>query len=71
LSALNLAGTAGFAIPVHAAGAGVGIAVQIVTTIAMELKGRSQSVKPRVVRWCAIPLANSLNQVERVPKKAQ
>lgn len=45
MAALNLAGSAGFAIPVHAAGAGVGIAVQIVTAIAMELKGRSQSVK--------------------------
>ncbi|KAF2874580.1 hypothetical protein BDV95DRAFT_488476 [Massariosphaeria phaeospora] len=43
MGALNLAGTAGFAIPVTAAGAGVGVAVQIVTAIAMELKGRSQS----------------------------
>ena len=42
MAALNLAGSAGFAIPVHAAGFGVGIAVQIVTAIAMELKGRSQ-----------------------------
>lgn len=46
MAAMNLAGGAGFAIPAHAAGAGVGIAVQIVTAIAMELKGRSQSVQP-------------------------
>ncbi|KAF2819714.1 hypothetical protein CC86DRAFT_126834 [Ophiobolus disseminans] len=43
MAALNLAGVAGFAIPAHAAGAGVGIAVQIITAIAMELKGRIQS----------------------------
>jgi hypothetical protein len=42
MAAMNLTGSAGFAIPVHAAGFGVGIAVQIVTAIAMELKGRSQ-----------------------------
>jgi hypothetical protein len=47
MSALNSVGGAGFAIPAHAAGAGVGIAVQIVTAIAMEIKGRSQSVKWR------------------------
>ncbi|KAF1974683.1 hypothetical protein BU23DRAFT_579478 [Bimuria novae-zelandiae CBS 107.79] len=45
MAAFNLAGNAGFAIPAHAAGFGVGVAVQIVTAIVMELKGRSQSIK--------------------------
>lgn len=42
MSALNLAGNAGWALPAHAAGFGVGVAVAIVNAIAMELKGRSQ-----------------------------
>lgn len=61
MAALNLAGGAGFAIPAHAAGAGVGIAVQIVTAIAMELKGRSQSVKPCSAVFQVAPYADSLN----------
>lgn len=46
MGAVSLVGFTGFAIPAHAAGFGVGLAIQIVNAIAMELRGRSQYETP-------------------------
>lgn len=68
MGAFNLTASAAFAIPAHVAGFGVALAIQIVTAIAMEVKGRAQYAAST---FPSDGIYSYLRQIKQILEKAE